>query len=245
MIAKTTSWQQYLKLLGLLVATVVVLWGGFSFLRTYKDSKLVLTAVAVVWGVGAVALLYLVLNTIAETLPRKARSIAIPLVFAGPALLMLFWFLVLPTLRTLWLSFFDETSTKFVFLDNFLFAFTDSIMLESFRNNLLWLIFGTLFSVGLGLIIAVLADRSRWEKLFKALIFMPMAISFVGAGVIWKFMYTYKGDGANIPEIGLLNAIVSALGGQSQAWLVMPFWNNFFLIAIMVWLQTGNFVRRY
>ena len=239
MIAKTTSWQQYLKLIGLLAATVVVLWGGFSFLRSNKESKLVLTAVAVVWGVGAVALLYLVLNTIAETLPRKARSIAVPLVFAGPALLMLLWFLVLPTVRTLWLSFFDETSTKFVFLDNYLFAFADSIMLESFRNNLLWLIFGTLFSVGLGLIIAVLADRSRLEKFFKALIFMPMAISFVGAGVIWKFMYTYKGDGANIPEIGLLNAIVGALGGQSQAWLVMPFWNNFFLIAIMVWLQTG------
>jgi alpha-glucoside transport system permease protein len=91
----------------------------------------------------------------------------------------------------------------------------------------------------MGLLIAVLADQSRSEKLFKSLIFMPMAISFVGAGVIWKFMYAYKGEGFNVTEIGLLNAIVVALGGDAQAWLLVPFWNNFFLIIIMVWLQTG------
>jgi alpha-glucoside transport system permease protein len=112
-------------------------------------------------------------------------------------------------------------------------------MLEAFRNNLLWMIFGTLFCVGLGLVIAVLADRSRYESVYKAIIFMPMAISFVGAGVIWKFVYTYKGEGVGIAEIGLLNAIVLALGGQSQPWLQIPPWNNFFLIVIMVWLQTG------
>ena len=239
MAAKTTNLLRYGKLLLLLAVTVVILWGGFSFLRSYKESKLILVMVAVVWGVGAVALLYLVLNAIAETLPRRARSIAVPLVFAGPALFLLFWFLVLPTLRTLWLSFFDETSTKFVFLDNYFFAFTDGVMLESFRNNLLWMFFGTIFCVGLGLIIAVLADRSRWEKLFKSLIFMPMAISFVGAGVIWKFIYAYKGDGVNVPEIGLLNAVVLAFGGQPQAWLQLPIWNNLLLIVIMVWLQTG------
>jgi alpha-glucoside transport system permease protein len=85
----------------------------------------------------------------------------------------------------------------------------------------------------------VLADRSRWESAYKAIIFMPMAISFVGAGVIWKFVYTYKGTGAGIQEIGLLNAILIALGGTPQSWLTLPIWNNFFLIVIMVWLQTG------
>jgi alpha-glucoside transport system permease protein len=113
------------------------------------------TALPVVWGIGSVVLLYYVLNRGAEMLPRRARRFLLPLVFAGPALALLFWFLVLPTLRTLWLAFFDETSTRFLFLRNFRFAFTDPIMLEGFRNNLLWMVFGTLFCVGLGLVIAV------------------------------------------------------------------------------------------
>ncbi len=112
-------------------------------------------------------------------------------------------------------------------------------MLEAFRNNLLWMIVGTSVCVTLGLLIAVLADRSKYEAAYKAIIFLPMAISFVGSGVIWKFIYTYKGEGVGIQEIGLLNAIVVALGGQSQAWLSNPPWNNFFLIIIMVWMQTG------
>jgi alpha-glucoside transport system permease protein len=128
---------------------------------------------------------------------------------------------------------------EFVFLDNYKFAFTDPTMLEAFRNNLLWMIFGTSSCVILGIVIAVLADKSKREKLIKSLIFMPMAISFVGAGVIWKFIYAYKGEGVNITEIGLLNAIVTGLGGVAQPWLQVPFWNNFFLIIIMVWLQTG------
>jgi alpha-glucoside transport system permease protein len=101
------------------------------------------------------------------------------------------------------------------------------------------MVFGTIFCVGLGLVIAVLADRSRWEKVYKAIIFMPMAISFVGAGVIWKFVYSYKGEAPGLLEIGLLNAVVVALGGKAQAWLLLGGWNNFLLIAIMVWLQTG------
>jgi len=227
------------KLFLLLVATAATLWGGFLFLRDFRGSKLLLTGFAIVWGVGSVALLYFVLNAFAERLPRNARALALPAVFAGPALLLLAWFLVLPTVRSLTLSFYDETSTKFVFLDNYVFAFTDPIMREAFSNNLLWLVFGTASTVVLGLIIAVLADRSRWERVFKAIIFMPMAISFVGAGVIWKFMYAYKGEGTNVTEIGLLNAVVTALGGEAQAWLLLPGWNNFLLIVIMVWLQTG------
>jgi len=223
----------------LVIMSVVVLAGGFFLLKNMQGSKILMTVFAVVWGLGSVALLYFVLNAVAQSLPRKFRAVAIAFVFAGPAILLLFWALVLPTLRTLWLSFFDATGMKFVFLDNYAFAFSDPIMLESFRNNVLWMIFGTFSCVSLGIIIAVLADRSKYEKVFKSLIFMPMAISFVGAGVIWKFMYAYKGEGINITEIGLLNAIVTALGGTAQAWLLIPFWNNFLLIVIMVWLQTG------
>ena len=233
-----SSWRP-LTVVALLILTAAVLVGGFILLQNMQEMKVLMTLFAVIWGVGSVALLYFVLNAVAQSMPRKIRSAAVAIVFAGPAVLILFWALVLPTLRSLRLSFLGPNGKKFVFLDNFKFAFTDPIMLESFRNNLLWLVFGTSACVILGLIIAVLADKSRHEKLFKSLIFMPMAISFVGAGVIWKFMYAYKGEGINITEIGLLNAIVTAFGGQAQAWLLLPFWNNFLLIVIMVWLQTG------
>jgi alpha-glucoside transport system permease protein len=221
------------------VATFLVLWQGFIFLRDNKAPQIVMVLVAILWGVGGVALLYVVSNWLVEKLPDAMRRAIQPFIFVGPALAILAWFLAIPTLRSLILSFQDETSRTFVGLDNYVFAFTDRIMLEAFRNNLLWMIFGTGLSVGLGLLIAVLADRSRFENVYKAIIFMPMAISFVGAGVIWKFMYTYKGEGIGINEIGLINAIVLALGGTSQPWLSLPPWNNFFLIVIMVWLQTG------
>lgn len=176
------------------VATFLVLWQGFLFLRNNSAPQIVMVGVAILWGVGGVALLYVVSNWMVEKLPDNMRRAIQPFIFVGPALAILAWFLAIPTLRSLLLSFQDETSRVFVGLDNYVFAFTDRIMLEAFRNNLLWMIFGTALSVGLGLLIAVLADRSRFENVYKAIIFMPMAISFVGAGVIWKFMYTYKGE---------------------------------------------------
>ena len=221
------------------IVTFLVLWQGFVFLRNNQAPQIVMVLVSILWGVGGVALLYWVANWMVEKLPDAARSKIQPFVFVGPAVAILAWFLAIPVVRTLILSFQDETSSNFVGLTNYVFALTDRIMLEAFRNNLLWMIFGTGLSVGLGLLVAVLADRTRLESVYKAIIFMPMAISFVGAGVIWKFMYTYKGEGAGISEIGLINAIVLALGGQSQPWLSIPPWNNFFLIVIMVWLQTG------
>lgn len=219
--------------------TFVVLWQGFIFLRDTEVNQAIVVLVAILWGVGGVTLLYYVTNWLVEKLPSEWRDRLQPFIFVGPALAILAWFLAIPTFRTLLLSFQDATSRNFVGIDNYVFALTDRIMLEAFRNNLLWLVFGTFFTVALGLIIAVLADRSKFENVYKVIIFMPMAISFVGAGVIWKFVYTYRGEGAGIAEIGLLNAIVVALGGTSQPWLQMPPWNNFFLIVIMVWLQTG------
>ena len=219
--------------------TFVVLWQGFIFLRDTQVNQAIVVLVAILWGVGGVTLLYYVTNWLVEKLPKEWRNRFQPFIFVGPALAILGWFLAIPTFRTLLLSFQDATSRRFVGLDNYAFALTDRIMLEAFRNNLLWMVFGTLFTVGLGLVIAVLADRSKFENVYKVIIFMPMAISFVGAGVIWKFVYTYRGEGAGIAEIGLLNAIVIALGGTSQPFLQQPPWNNFFLIVIMVWLQTG------
>ncbi len=221
------------------VVTFIVLWQGFIFLRDSKAPQLVLVAVAIIWGVGGVALLYSVSNWLIEKLPDQWVHRLQPFVFVGPALAILGWYLAIPTIRTLFLSFMDSNSVNFVGLQNYVYALTNRIMLEAFRNNLLWMVFGTSFSVGFGLLIAVLADRSRFENVYKSIIFMPMAISFIGAGVIWKFVYTYKGTGSGIQEIGLLNAIVVALGGQSQPWLQVSPWNNFLLIIIMVWLQTG------
>lgn len=218
--------------------TFVVLWQGFIFLRESEASKIIIAVVAIIWGVGGVAVLFLVSNWLVEkTSPSWVRRLQ-PFVFVGPAIAILVWYLAVPTLRTFYISLFDRTSSNFVGLENYIKVFTDRLMIETFRNNLLWILFGATSAVILGLLIAVLADRSKFEKLAKSLIFLPMAISMVGAGVIWNFIYEVK-DVAD-PQIGLLNAIVVAFGGEPQAWtaLVQPL-NNLFLIVIMVWLQTG------
>jgi len=221
------------------IVTFLVLWQGYLFLQRAQAPQIIQVLVAIVWGVGGVALLYLVANWLVLKLPKPWSTRLQPFVFVGPAVAIMGWFLAVPVVRSLVASFQDRLGEEFVGFDNYVFAFTNPRMIETFRNNLLWLVFGTFFSVALGLLIAVLADRSRAEVIFKSIIFTPMAISFVGAGVIWKFIYTYKGVGLNIQEIGLLNAIMTGLGGNPQPWLNIPPWNNFFLIVIMIWLQTG------
>jgi len=230
-----------------------VLYQGFLFLRDSDTPRVIIALVAIVWGVGGVALLYWVFNGLVERLPNSWRTQLLPFVFVGPAMAILSWYLAIPTLRTFWLSLFGRdgppkgfsilqqlASDSFVGLSNYTAVFTDRLMQEAFRNNLMWIIFGSTFSIIFGLIIAVLADRSSFEKLAKSLIFLPMAISFVGAGVIWNFIYEYRP--ANQPQIGLLNSIVVSLGGTPQAWrqcvAVAP-WNNLFLIVMVIWLQTG------
>jgi alpha-glucoside transport system permease protein len=135
----------------------------------------------------------------------------------------------------------DGLEGSFVGFSNYVAVFTDRLMREAFRNNILFCIMvATPLTVVFGLLIAVLADRSRFERVAKSLIFMPMAISFVGASVIWNFIYEVKPPDA--PQIGLLNAIVVGLGGDPQAWTaytaISPF-NNLFLVIIVVWLQAG------
>ncbi len=215
----------------------VVLWGGFIFLRDTNAPQGIIASVAIIWGVGGVALLFWVADWVVNRLPLQTAKKLQPFVFVGPALVILGWYLFIPALRSLYLSFFDARSQAFVGLQNYVFAFTDPKMLESFVNNLMWIVLGTGGAVGFGLIIALLADRSRFEKFFKALVFLPMAISFVGAGVIWRFVYAYKPPMEE--QIGLLNAMVTFFGGEPQAWFTMQPWNNIFLIVILVWLQTG------
>lgn len=232
-----------LAIIPLLASLAVLVW-GFFFLRDIqlaKDSNIpqaVTVLMAIVWGVGGVVLLFTTANFFIEQLSDNWIRRLQPVLFVGPAILMLVWALVLPTIRTLFLSFYDEASVNFVWFENFKFVFTNDAMLVVFRNNLMWMFFGTLFTASAGLLIAVLADKSKFESFAKALIFMPMAISFVGAGVIWNFVYSVKPVDA--PQIGLLNSLVVFFGGQPQAWTAFfqP-WNNFFLILIVIWLQTG------
>ena len=161
-----------------------------------------------------------------------------PWLFAGPALLLLGLFLVYPSAETIRVSFYNWNSKVFVGFQNYITAFTDSSMLTVFRNNAIWVFVFTLFTVSFGLMLAVLLDRVKYERILKSFIFVPMAISMVGASTIWKFVYAFRPAGA--PQIGLLNAIVVAFGGQPVGWLIRSPWiNNLCLIAVGVWLWTG------
>lgn len=216
---------------------IAIHWFIFLFFRDSGLPSVVNAVLAVMWGALGIYSIYYSFNWVVEQYPDKWKRRILPFVFVGPAVLLLGWLLVLPTLRTLYLSFFDESSVNFVGFANYLAVFTDRLLVMALRNNLLWVFFGTLACVSLGLLIAILADRSSFEKIAKGLIFMPMAISFVAAGVIWKFIYYYQ---PGQEQIGLLNAIVVKFGGEPQAWLSMiqP-WNNLFLIVILIWMQTG------
>lgn len=222
---------------GILALNIAINGLIFMFFRDSSLNPLLTALFAVLWGVVGIYFIYASLSWAVERFPGSISKRFLPFIFVGPAVIVLGWLLVLPALRTLYLSFFNASSDKFVGLGNYIAIFSDRLLATALRNNLLWVFVGTLFCVALGLLIAILADRSSYERIAKSIIFMPMAISFVAAGVIWKFVYYYQpGD----QQIGLLNAIVTALGGEPQAWvsLLQP-WNNFFLIAILIWMQTG------
>ncbi|MEB3214061.1 MAG: sugar ABC transporter permease [Leptolyngbyaceae bacterium] len=199
--------------------------------------KIIGVIIAVVLGSGGVIGLFYLANYAVNFAPQKWRSRLLPWVYIGPAIAVLMIYLVLPTLNTIYLSFLDARSQNFVGLDNYIYAFTNKDMLIAFRNNILWLVLVTGVSVGVGLILAVLMDKVRYEPIVKSLIFLPMAISFVGASVIWRFMYAFRPAGSE--QLGLLNAVVTSLGYEPVGWLVERSINNFALIAIMIWLQTG------
>lgn len=272
--------------------------------------KLMITAVALLVGIGGVWLLFWVANDLIARLPFGVRERIRPFIFVGPAILLLATYLIYPAFNTLytsisedilnvpelvpeqywasdsiaadlvaeaenltfnrylintdqfelarvtanekpvWLLIRPKTITdpdteaeKRVFsltalgLQNYQFAFTSSDMQIAFRNNLLWLIIGTGGSVIIGLVFASLVDRVKREALAKSFIFLPLAISFVGASVIWKFVYAWQPG--NRAQIGLLNALVTSFGIEPIPWLIETSFNTYALIVIMIWLQTG------
>ena len=155
----------------------------------------------------------------------------------APALVLMGIFFIWPLIDTVILSLQNRDSTVFVGLKNYQTIFSQPDLLSVLKNNLLWLVVATILTVGLGLLVAVMVDRVRIESIIKSALFIPMAISFVGAGVIWRFMYIY--EPANTTQIGLLNAILSIFHIPPQTWTINEAFNNFALIAVYVWMWTG------
>ncbi|MFH2102470.1 MAG: sugar ABC transporter permease [Chloroflexota bacterium] len=182
-----------------------------------------------------------------QSIMRQGRLA--PWLYLLPALIIMLVFVVYPTINTIYLSFLDANSVQSAAVncvpgescrdvfENYHYALTNPEMVNALRNNALWLLLMVPGTVICGLLFAVLADRVRYESLAKAIIFMPMAISFIGAGIIWRFVYYIEtGSGE---QIGILNAILVGLGGQPVAFLSNPAINNFALMVVGVWLWAG------
>lgn len=183
------------------------------------------------------AIIYLVF-LLASRVGVRAQEWLKYAVFLVPATLLLLIGLVYPTLRTLVMSFMNADSTEFVGLDNYVWSFTIPEILIVLRNTAIWVLVVPVLSTLLGLAIAYMTDRMKRPGVIKSLIFLPMAISFVGAGVIWKFMYQFQPN-LTKPDIGLFSAVSKAMGFTPPNWLLEAPLNTLLLILVMIWIQTG------
>ncbi len=156
-----------------------------------------------------------------------------PWLFLFPAMFALGLYLAYPVVGSFWRSLFDRSGNNFIGLGNYFDLFAGSSFRTAVFNNLLWILVVPALATFFGLLVAQLTDRLKWGNIAKSLIFMPMAISFVGASLIWKFVYS-----AN-PDIGIINAMRDYFGLSPVDPVQIPFWNNFFLMFILIWIQTG------
>ena len=211
-----------------LAACFVIPVLALMLLRPYQNALIWVLVIALVVG----ALLFF-----ADYRSRQGAGYLFQLVtFMAPAVLLLALGLIYPTVATIYQSFFDKTTTEFVGLENYFWVFTNPEGFWSVVNTLIWVLVAPVFSTMIGLAYAVFIDKARGEKYLKSLVFMPMAISFVGAGIIWKFIY----DNRQGEQVGLLNAIVTAFGGQPVSWLdAQPLINTLLLLVVFIWTQTG------
>lgn len=187
------------------------------------------------------AVIGLILFVVALLEKRGARRIA--WFFVGPTLLLIIVGLLYPAGRTIWRSLFNAAGNSFIGVANYTQIFTSGDMLLVLRNTAFWVVVTPFVATAVGLVYAILVDGARGEALAKGLIFLPMAISFVGAAIIWKFMYDYRFVDptlANQPrQIGLVNQIILWLGGNPQNFMLNQPWNTFWLIIVMIWIQAG------
>ena len=199
-----------------------------------------ITAAIVLFGVPLVLIGYILLvEWLLRFLPERRQDRIRPWLWIAPTLAFLFVFLIYPTINTIVLSFMDKFSKNFVGLANYQWFFADPTTLEALRNSVLWVVFMTAGVVGLGLLIAILVDRVRYEPVAKTAIFVPLAISFVAAAIIWNFMYQYRPPGA--PQTGTVNAVVGLFGLGPVDWIRERSFliSNFSLIFIGIWIWTG------
>jgi alpha-glucoside transport system permease protein len=203
--------------------------------------KIANALLAIIGGIGGAMLLYWLLNKLAESLPGRWEDRIKPWMFAGPAILAIGAYLIYPAIVTLQYSFANEDSTVYVGFNNYTSLLTDPSFLQVLFNNLLWIIVVPAITVVLGLGVAVLADRlrPRGEKLSKTFIFLPMAISMVGAATIWRSIYEYQPAGA--PQTGLLNAIFGLFDKGPFFWYSIDtlHFNSLLLMIILIWTQVG------
>ncbi|HEX6367258.1 MAG TPA: sugar ABC transporter permease [Agromyces sp.] len=189
----------------------------------------------VVMGLAVFAAVVGLLIFFIDKAPRKGRDYWQLALFLLPAMLFVVVGLVYPAIRTSLLAFQDKSGAWS--LENFIWMFTQPTAIRTLINTIVWVAIAPVISTVIGLAYAVFIDRSRGEKYYKVLVFMPIAISFVGASVIWRFVYEYRSPGRE--QIGLLNAIVVAFGGEPVQWLQSDPINTLLLIIIMIWVQTG------
>jgi alpha-glucoside transport system permease protein len=221
------------------IGAFFLLWASFDYLRDEDANRLLVVGVALVVGVVGIFLLYWAMNRAVDLLGARYREGVRPYIFVGPALVILSLFLIYPVINTILISLKDAQGEAFVGLENFKFVFTDEDMLLALRNTAGWVILVPLVTVSIGLAFATVVDRlRRGEAVAKSLIFLPMAISFAGASVTWRLIYSFRPEGFG-SNIGLLNGIMLGLGQEPVAWLNQQPWNNLMLMVIMVWMQTG------
>ena len=202
------------------------------------DVGQIITALIAIIAVPLALLGYIILGEqIIERLSESLQTWIRPYFWALPAIGFATIFMVYPLLRTVVISFRNNDDTDWIGLANYKYFFTFPDTLTSLRNSLLWLVFYTFFAVFLGLVIAILVDRVRYEQLAKIAIFLPVPISAVAASIIWKFMFDYQPPGA--VQTGTLNALLGVVGRDPVAWLINATTNNAALIFVGVWTATG------
>lgn len=207
----------------------------------YADSKILMGLVALVAGVGGAALLFYFVNMFVEGLPERLSQGVIPYAFLLPGFGLIALMLIYPAVQTVNYSFANADSTEYVGLSNYRTIFGSSEFWNAIINNILWLAIVPAITVAFGIAVAVLGDKlsAQGEKVAKSFVFMPMAISFVGASAIWNLVYAY--NDASQAQTGLLNAIVVGLGGEPQTWLQISTakLNSLLMMVILIWLQAG------
>jgi len=194
--------------------------------------------ITLVLGLVAFAAIVILVFILAERTTVKAQEWAKYLVFLVPAVALLIIGLIYPAIRTLILSFMNDTSERFVGLENYVWAFTRPEILQVLTNTAIWVVVVPIASTFIGLVIAYLTDRMKTAAVVKSLIFMPMAISMVGASIIWKFVYDFEPNLKKV-DIGLLSSLSKTVGINPPNWLLENPLNTFLLIAVMIWIQTG------